>query len=53
MKNSTIDEILAALKTLGVEGKITLTPAAYNRIEVKINEEYFGIWDILRKTFVD
>lgn len=53
MKNSTIDEILAELKKFDVEEKITLTPIAFERIEVKISEKHFGVWDIKRKAFVD
>lgn len=54
MKNSTIDEILAALKILDIHGKITLRPIKdLDRIEVSVNGEYFGVWDSVRKTFVD
>lgn len=53
MKN-LINEIIAALKILGIDGKITLQPIAdLDRIKVIVNGEYFGIWDSVKKTFVD
>lgn len=54
MKNSTNKEILEALKILGVKGEIALRPPIDPlRIVVTVDGEYFGIWDVLRKTFVD
>ena len=52
MKNLT-NEITKALKTLGVTGKVHLRQIATDRIEVTVDGEYFGIWDVIRKTFVD
>lgn len=53
MKNS-INEIKSALEILGVHGRITLRPIAdIDRIEVSVNGEYFGVWDSVKKTFVD
>ena len=52
MKN-LINEITKALETLGIKGTITFRPIVPDRIEVKVNGEYFGIWDTVRKTFVD
>jgi hypothetical protein len=53
MKNS-INEIKSALEKLGVHGRITLRPIAdLDRIEVSVNGEYFGVWDSVKKTFVD
>lgn len=46
-------EILEALKTLGVEGSVTIRYIDKNRTAVYVNGEYFGIWDTIRKTFVD
>ena len=46
-------EIKKALAALGVTGTVQLRQIAADRIEVTVNGEYFGIWDILRKTFVD
>lgn len=54
MKNSINEDIIKALENLGVTGEITLHPPIDPlRIVVSVNGEYFGIWDILRKTFVD
>ena len=54
MKNSINKEILAALERLGVNGEITMRqPIDPLRIVVTVDGEYFGVWDVLRKTFVD
>jgi hypothetical protein len=54
MKDLINEEIIKALKILGVQGEITLhAPIDPLRIVVTVNGEYFGIWDVLRKTFVD
>lgn len=54
MKNSINKEIIKALEILGVKGEITLRPPIDPlRIVVMVDGEYFGIWDVLRKTFVD
>lgn len=53
MKNSTNNEIRNALKILGVEGEVKLTAITIDRIAVYVNGEYFGIWDTVKKTFVD
>ena len=50
----TAKEITTALEILGVQGEITLRPiTSLDRIEVTVNGEYFGIWDTVKKTFVD
>ena len=47
-------EIITALEILGVGGRITLRPIAdLDRIEVRVNGVYFGVWDRVKKTFVD
>lgn len=49
-----INEIAAALKILGISGRITLHPIAdLGRVKVAVNGKYFGVWDSKRKTFVD
>lgn len=54
MRESISEEIINALKILGVSGEITLHPPIDPlRIVVTVNGEYFGIWDVIRKTFVD
>ena len=54
MKNLINEEIITALEVLGVKGEINLhTPIDPIRIVVTVDGEYFGIWDVLRKTFVD
>lgn len=46
-------ELMQALRTLGVIGKVTVRCISKGRIEVHVNGEYFGVWDDTRKTFVD
>lgn len=46
-------QITAALKALGVKGTVSISPAGYQRYQVELNEEYFGIFDVSRNTFVD
>lgn len=54
MKDLINEEITTALEVLGVRGKIELRPPIDPlRIVVTVDGEYFGIWDVLRKTFVD
>ena len=48
-----INEIEKALNILGVTGTVHLRQIATDRIEVTVDGEYFGIWDVVRKTFVD
>ncbi|MBO5789554.1 MAG: hypothetical protein J6R40_00175 [Clostridia bacterium] len=49
-----INEIAAALKILGISGRITLHPIVdLGRVEVAVNGKYFGVWDSVKKTFVD
>ena len=54
MRKSINEEIIKALECLGVKGEITLHPPIDPlRIVITVDGEYFGIWDVLRKTFVD
>lgn len=54
MKESISKEIITAFEILGVKGEINLHPPLDPlRIVVTVDGEYFGIWDVLRKTFVD
>lgn len=49
-------EIREALNKLGCSKKsdrIEIKSIDENRHEVRINGEYFGVWDSIRKTFVD
>ena len=46
-------ELLKALRTLGVGGSVTTSYISIDRIAVYIDDEYFGVWDTERKTFVD
>lgn len=49
-------EIKIALHRLGVSKKanITYEPNAYrDHIKVTVNGKYYGVWDTVRKTFVD
>ena len=46
-------EIKEALNKLGAEGHITTKWITTDRIAVYLDDEYFSIWDTVRKTFVD
>jgi hypothetical protein len=54
MKNLINEEIVAALEKLGVRGEISIRPPLDPlRIVVTLNGAYFGVWDVIRRTFVD
>lgn len=49
-----INEIVPALDLMGIKGEITLCPNKYlDQVKVIVNGAYFGIWDTVKKTFVD
>ena len=52
-KEKFMKEIKEALNKLGAEGHITTKWITTDRIAVYLHDEYFGIWDTVRKTFVD
>lgn len=52
-KEKRMKEIMKVLRELGVIGNVTTKWITTDRIAVYINNEYFGIWDKIRKTFVD
>lgn len=52
-KEKRMKEIMKALRTLGVKGTVTTKQITTDRIAVYVDGEYFGIWDNVRKTFVD
>lgn len=56
-KIAIIYEIHEALKKLGVQNKHTIeyvfSLSDEQKIKVNVDNEYFGIWDANKKTFVD
>ncbi len=46
-------EVYEALTKLGIKGSIVVNWITTDRIAVYVDGEYFGIWDITKKTFVD
>ena len=46
-------DIIRALEALGIVGEAKLIVISYRRIMVYVDEEYIGIWDADRRTFVD
>lgn len=51
---SEILDLISALKSLGVvKGTVTVKRITTDRIAVYVNGEYFGVWDTIRKNFVD
>lgn len=51
--NAIEEQIKETLERLGVKGTATIIPVGFHRYEVSVNDEYFGIFDIDRNTFVD
>ena len=49
----TTTNIRRALNTLGVYGRASLRYISADRICVMLNDDYFGIWDCEKNTFVD
>lgn len=52
-KEKRMKEIMKVLRELEVIGKVTTKWITTDRIAVYVDNEYFGIWDTIRKTFVD
>lgn len=52
-KERRMKEIMKALRELGVSGIVTTKDIDFDRFSVYVDGEYFGIWDTIRKTFVD
>lgn len=52
-KRRFMKELHEALTKLGVTGTVTTEWITTDRILVHVDDEYFGIWDTVRKTFVD
>lgn len=52
-KEKRMKEIMKALRTLGISGIVTIKQITFDRYTVYVDNEYFGIWDTNRKTFVD
>lgn len=52
-KETMMKEIMKAIRAFGVNGTVTIKEITTGRIAVYVNDEYFGIWDTNRKTFVD
>ena len=46
-------DLYSALTKLGIKGTITTKWITTDRLAVYVNDEYLGIWDTIRKTFVD
>lgn len=47
------DDLKSALQVLGISGDVSLLPFFKDRVRVIVAGKYFGIWDTVRKTFVD
>ena len=46
-------DLIKAIEILGVHGTVTTKEITPGRILVLVDGEYFGIWDVARKTFVE
>ena len=49
----TVENMRRALQILGFSGKANVEYISEDRVCVRINGEYFGIWDTEKNTFVD
>ncbi len=47
------EKIREALKKLGVKGRVNCRYLTFDRIKISLDNEYFGIFDCERNTFVD
>ena len=52
-KEQIMKETTRAVRQLGANGTVTTKHIDMNRFAVYLDGEYFGIWDTVRKTFVD
>ena len=52
MDKERVQEIYAALRALGIKGRVAIMEQA-GRSVVYVDGQQFGIWDHERKTFVD
>lgn len=52
-KSKQTSELYAALHRLSIRQTVRIDWIAVDRISVEVDGEYFGIWDTVRKTFVD
>lgn len=52
-KEKRMKDIMKALRAFGVNGIVTTKEITTGRIAVYVDNDYFGIWDKIRKTFVD
>lgn len=48
----TINNIKNALRVFGAKGTASAEYITEDRILVKVNDEFFGIWDAEKNTFV-
>ena len=53
MKKTAQEQIIKALKALGVHGRVRLDRIDSSRVVVFLNRRIFGIYDLDRRTFVD
>ena len=51
--DDNINKIKEAMLQFGCRGKVTVNLISPDRYEVKINGDYFGIYDTVKETFVN
>jgi len=45
--------IISALRALGVSGDVSVKRCSYFVSEIYVNGEFFGLWDLVKQTFVE
>jgi hypothetical protein len=48
-----MEELMNALKKLGITENIEINPRDIWTVDVFVNGEWFGLWDITKNTFVE
>ena len=52
-KEHSMEKLRNGLKVLSVSGKVSLRRVSPSIVQVNVNDEYFGLWDVAKATFVD
>ena len=52
MTTKNLNQLKMGLRTYGVKGAVSVKLSG-DRAIVNVNGEYFGIWDVVKSTFID
>jgi len=53
MTDNAMKAMRKALRTLGVSGRVSVHEYDSFTVEVYVDDEYFGLWDCDKQTFVE